>query len=184
MSGSEERRDGERPRDRDRPVGRAGRAPRSPRGSGSDEPGGLLPRVPGRGLVVASWAGTAVLAAIVVAGIVDIDAVGPLVVFTSIVLFCSGTVAFFVAYALAVGRSRHEVIGIGGLYFMADSAPRAVRRSMVGSFAVQVALVLVAVVAQPFSSLVFTSLAPIHALGLAGWWVARHGTFPRKPGTI
>lgn len=138
--------------------------------------------LPGRGLVRASWIGTGVLALTVAAGLVALDSVGPLVVAVSIGLFLAGSVAFFVAYARAVGRSRHELIGIGGLYFMADSAPRPVRRSMMGSFAAQVVLVLVAVVARPFSSLVFTSLAPIFGLGLAGWWVSRHGTFPRKDG--
>ena len=171
---------GDRLPDRERPVGRAARQPdaagaRQPTGPAEPEP--TLADLPGRGLVVASWVGTAVLATTVAAGLVALDAVAPVVVAVSAVLFVAGTVAFFVAYAGAVARSRHELIGIGGLYFMAGSAPRAVRRSMMWSFGIEVALVLVAVVARPFSSLVFTSLAPIYGLGLAGWWVARHGTF-------
>lgn len=135
----------------------------------------------GRGLVVASWVGTAVLAVTVVAGIVAIDSVGPLVVAVSGLLFLVGSVAFFVAYALAVGRSRHELIGIGGLYFMSGTAPPAVRRTMMASLVAQVVLVVVAVAVRPYSSLVFTSLAPVHGLGFAGWWVARHGTFAPRP---
>lgn len=179
MSGPDRPRRSDRIRDRDRPVGREARGPRPEHPPTPDGPTGPPP---GRGLVRASWLGTGVLAATVAAGLVALDDVGPLVVGVSIALFCAGSVAFFVAYARAVGRSRHELIGIGGLYFMADSAPRAVRRSMMASFALQVLLVLVAVVARPFSSLVFTSLAPLYGLGLAGWWVSRHGTFPPKEG--
>ena len=160
--------------DRDRPVGRAARADRE----ANPDPVGP---VPGGRLIVASWVGTGLLALVVVAGLVALDAVAPLVVAVSGLLFVAGTVAFFIAYAGAVGRSRHELIGIGGLYFMAGTAPRPVRRSMMGSFGLEVALVVVAVAVRPFSSLVFTSLAPIYGLGLAGWWVARHGTFAPKP---
>ncbi|QGG95578.1 hypothetical protein [Actinomarinicola tropica] len=176
---SPRRRDADRPpkvRDRDRPVGRAASSPREQGAVGGPE-GRPVGEAPGRGLICASWAGTAVLAAIVAAGVVAIDDVGPLVVAVSGALFVLGSVAFFVAYAIAVGRSRHELIGIGGLYFMSGTAPAPVRRSMMWSLGLQVALVVVAVAARPFSSLVFTSLAPVFGLGLAGWWVARHGRF-------
>lgn len=167
------RRDPDRLPDRERPVGRVGRAPRAE----TDEGGDL-----GRGLVVASWAGTGVLAVTVAAGVGALDTVAPAVVAVSAAMFLAGSVAFFLAYARAVARSRHELIGIGGLYFMAGSAPRSVRRSMMGSLWVEVALVVVAVAVKPFSSLVFTSLAPVYAIGLAGMWTSRHGAFPRKAG--
>lgn len=168
-------------RDRDRPVGREARQPRpaaeAPRAAESPQADADPRSDEGRGLVVASWVGTALLAAVVVAGIVAIDSVGPLVVAVSGILFVLGSIAFFVAYAIAVGRSRQELIGIGGLYFMSGTAPASVRRSMMASLALQVVLVVVAVAVRPFSSLVFTSLAPVYGLGLAGWWVARHGRF-------
>ncbi len=162
--------------DRDRPVGRV-RKVRT-----DDDPNARVEwsEVPGRRLVEASWAGTVVLAVAVVAGIVDIDAVAPAVVAVSGALFAGGCVAFFVAYARAVDRSRHELLGIGGIYFMAGSAPRRVRRPMMLSLLVEVLLVVVAVAVKPFSSLVFTSLAPMWGLGLAGMWAARYGTFPPR----
>ena len=166
-------RDPDRLPDRERPVGRIGR-PVPPESEPSSPAG--------RQLVLASWAGTAVLATTVGVGLLALDTVAPGVVAVSAAMFLAGSVAFFLAYARAVARSRHELIGIGGLYFMAGSAPRSVRRSMMASLWAEVALVVVAVALKPFSSLVFTSLAPVYALGLAGMWTSRHGVFPRKAG--
>lgn len=169
--------DRDRVPDRDRPVGRIARS----RPPGTDPVDALAwNEVPGRRLVEASWAGTAVLAVAVVVGLVALDAVAPAVVALSGALFVGGCVAFFVGYARAVERSRYELLGIGGLYFMAGSAPRRVRRHMMGSLLAEVALVVLAVAAKPFSSLVFTSLAPMWALGLAGTWSATHGRFPPR----
>jgi hypothetical protein len=171
------RKDPERLPDRDRPVGRAARLPPA-----ADDPVAAmaLAQVPGHRLIEASWAGTAVLVVVVVAGIVALDAVAPLAVAVSAALFVGGSVAFFLGYAKAVDRSRVEVLGVGGIYFMSGSTPRRVRRHMMGSLAAEVAVVIVALAVKPFSSLVFTSLAPMWALGLAGMWAARHGTFPPR----
>jgi hypothetical protein len=165
--------------DRDRPVGRVAR----PRTDESPTAHLSWAEVPGRRLIQASWAGTIVLAAAVLAGIVALDDVGPLVVAVSGAMFVGGSVAFFVGYARAVDRSRRELLGIGGIYFMAGSTPRRVRRSMMASLVLEVLLVVVAVAVKPFSSLVFTSLAPMWGLGFAGAWAARHGSFPARDTT-
>ena len=164
--------------DRERPVGRIRKS--VPEASDDQVAGVPWPDVPGRRLVEASWVGTAVLAVAVVAGIVDIEAVAPAVVAVSGLLFAGGTIAFFVGYARAVERSRRELLGIGGIYFMAGSTPARVRRQMMASLVVEVVLVVVAVSVKPFSSLVFTSLAPMWGLGLAGMWSATHGSFPPR----
>lgn len=169
--------DPERLPDRERPVGRAAR----PRVT-ADDPVAATPwsQIPGRRLIEASWVGTAVLAGVVVAGIAALDAVAPLVVAISGALFVGGSVAFFLGYARAVDRSRREVLGIGGIYFMSGSTPRRVRRHMMSSLVAEVVAVVVAIAVKPYSSLVFTSLAPMWPLGLAGMWAARHGTFPAR----
>jgi len=165
--------------DRDRPVGRVAR----PRSDTSPMDSPPWADVPGRRLIQASWAGTAVLAVAVLAGIVALDAAAPVVVAVSGAMFVGGSVAFFVGYAKAVDRSRRELLGIGGIYFMAGSTPRRVRRSMMTSLGLEVLLVVVAVAAKPFSSLVFTSLAPMWGLGFAGAWAALHGSFPARDAT-
>ena len=84
------------------------------------------------------------------------------------------------AYAIAVGRSRTVDIGIGGLYFVAGSAPKEIRVNLLGSLAVQVIVAVVAASVRPFTSVAFAVLAPLWGLGLTGLWAARHGTFPER----
>lgn len=131
---------------------------------------------PGR----ASWAGTGALAVASVLGVLAIDTFAPLVVWLSVGLFTIGCVLFFVAYSIAVARSRTEAIGVGGLYFLAGSAPRPVRRSLMGSLVVQCLVAVAVIVLAPFTSLVMVSMAPMFGVGCAGLWGARHGTFPPR----
>lgn len=138
--------------------------------------------IPGGPLARASWAGTAVMTLVAVAGLVDIDTYAPLVVWVSVLLFAAGCVLFFVAYAIAVGRSRTDAIGIGGLYFLAGSAPAPVRRSFMASLTVQCLVAVAVIVLSPFTSLVMTSMVPMYGIGCAGVWGARHGEFGlRRP---
>jgi hypothetical protein len=132
---------------------------------------------PGRNLIRASWAGTALLAVVCALGLAAIDTFAPVVVFVSVGLFAVGCVLFFVAYAIAVGRSRADAIGIGGLYFLAGSAPSPVRRALMASLIVQCAVAVVVLVFAPFTSLVMSSMAPVYGLGCAGVWGARYGSF-------
>ena len=136
---------------------------------------------PGRRLLQASWTGTGALIVAAVAGVVAIDTFAPVVVWLSALMFASGCVLFFVAYARAVARSRTDAIGIGGLYFLSGSAPAPIRRHLMGSFAVQCLVVVLVIALRPFTSLVLSSLAPMFGLGCAGVWGARFGTFaPRR----
>lgn len=134
----------------------------------------------GRGIVTASYAGTAALAVSAVPGVADPD---PLAVVTAVVavgLFAAGCGLFLWAYAIAVNRSRTDAIGIGGLFFLAGSAPRPVRLRLLGSFAAQVVVAFVAASARPYTNLAFAVLAPVYGLGLSGLWAARYGRFGRR----
>lgn len=96
----------------------------------------------------------------------------------SIVLFVIGSAIMFVAFLRAVGRSRTEAIGIGGLYFLAgDVAPKPVRRVFMLLLAVQTVVGFAAAASRPFTSLAACVLVPVFGLGLAGLWGARHGSF-------
>jgi len=94
-------------------------------------------------------------------------------------LFVAGLALFVAAYATAVARSREAEMGIGGLFFLAgrDTAPAAVRRWLLGAFAVQCVVALAAAAARPFSGLAFAVLAPLFGVGVQGLWAARHGQF-------
>ena len=134
-------------------------------------------------LVTASWAGTAVFVVTAVAAAASDD--GParaVALVTALGLFALGTVAFLAAYAVAVGRSREDAIGIGGLYFLAGkgTAPPAMKRALLGSLAVQTVVALATATARPYSSLAFGILVPMYGIGLTGLWGARNGTFERR----
>jgi hypothetical protein len=142
--------------------------------------------VPGRSLIVASWAGTALLAAASVWGIVDFDEhrlTAGLTASTivSLGLFVAGCVAFLAAIWAGAQRSRTHLLGIGGWFLLAGSAPTSVRLHLLGSVIAQVVIGIVAAAVRPFSPLAFATLCWVWGLGLAGWWGARHGEFAERP---
>jgi len=154
----------------------------SPDGSseqaGRDHAGALEARSgAGRAIITASYAGTGVyVVAAVVATIVP-DGFGPALAAVSLMLFAAGMVVFLWSYAVAVGRSRVDAIGIGGLYFLSGSAPRSVRVRLLGALAIEVVVAIASASVRPFTALAFGVLVPVFGLGLAGLWGARHGVF-------
>ncbi len=109
---------------------------------------------------------------------------GPLRTFSVVValaLFAAGCVAFLVAYAQALQRSRAELIGIGGLYFLAGTAPDDIARSFRLALIAQVAIGLVSSSIRIYTAVAFGLLVPVLGLGLMGLWAARYGTFAPRP---
>jgi hypothetical protein len=131
----------------------------------------------GRPIIVTSLAGTAVFTAVAVAAAIAPKALGGTAVVVDLVLFALGVAAFLSAYAIAIGRSRFDAIGIGGLYFLAGSAPAPVRRLLLGALAVEIVVAFATAGARPFSALAFGILVPMFGLGLSGRWGARYGHF-------
>lgn len=132
----------------------------------------------------ASWAGTAVFGATsLAAAAVDGGPIRGVAFAVAVALFAAGCAAFVAAYAQAVRRSREAAIGIAELFFLSGGvAPADVRRSLLGSFALQVAIGLGAAIARPYTSLAAGTLVPVYGLGLCGLWAARSGIFPpRQP---
>jgi hypothetical protein len=110
-------------------------------------------------------------------------AMGPVHAAVSIAAFVVGSATFLWAYGIAIGRSRTDLIGIGGLYFLAgEVAPAPVRKLLRSSWAAQIVAVVVAASVRPFTAVAFGILAPMLGLGLMGLWGARHGTFAARPG--
>jgi hypothetical protein len=99
----------------------------------------------------------------------------------SLVLFAVGCVAFTWAFAVAVGRSRFEVVDMGGLFFLGGgAAPARVRRAFQLALAAQVVVAVAAAVARPFTPLAFGVLAPTLGVGLMALWGARYAAFPPR----
>jgi hypothetical protein len=109
------------------------------------------------------------------------DVFMPLSVPLDLVLFAAGCGAFVWAYVLAIGRSRYEVLTLGGVFFLGDAvAPPAVTRLLRASLCVQVVVAVAVASARPFTALAFSVLVPVLGLGLMALWGARHGRFPAK----
>jgi hypothetical protein len=77
-----------------------------------------------------------------------------------------------------VARSRTEDITVANLFFlMGGSTPRAVRRQLFASLAIEVVVAVIAATARPFTTQATGILAPMWGMGLCGLWAARHGSF-------
>ncbi len=132
-------------------------------------------------LVQASWMGTGLLAVTAIPAAIAPDTFVTPAVVVSLVLFVAGTVAFLWAYVVAIGRSRADLIGMGGLFFLAGSAPRSVQQSLWASFAIEVVVAVATASSRIFTPLAFGVLAPMFGLGIIGLWGAKFGTFPPRP---
>lgn len=140
----------------------------------------LPPDVAGRRWIEASWWGAAVfsVSAVVAAIAPGVAALPALVI--DLALFGAGTVVFLWAFALAVERSRYEVLSVAGIYFLSgDAAPREVRVHLMVSLAAQVVVALATAGVRPFTALAFGILVPMYGLGIAGRWAAEHGRYPQ-----
>jgi hypothetical protein len=138
--------------------------------------------VPGRAIMLASWASTLVFSAVALLAVLDPDRFIGLFFAVSVGLFFAGCGAFALVLVLAAARSRDDAMGIGGLFFLAGSAPRPAQRQLLGSLAVQVLVAVVAAALDPFTPLAFGTLVPVLPLALAGLWAVRHGLFePARP---
>ncbi|HMQ25377.1 MAG TPA: hypothetical protein PKA98_05275 [Acidimicrobiales bacterium] len=124
-----------------------------------------------------SRVGTAVFTVTAALAVIDRDRFGVLAVVVALALFFVGCVVFLWAFGVAVNRSRTDAIGIGGLYFLAGSAPRGVQVALLVPFGIQIAVALVTAGLRPFTSLAFGVLVPMFGLGQAGLWGARYGAF-------
>ena len=139
------------------------------------------PGVEGQDLLRGCWAGTAVFTAIAVVTTISPDPMAVPIAVVSLGMLAVGCAAMLWAFRRALQRSRFELIGIGGLYFLAGCAPRSVQFSMMAALAVELVVALAAASVRPFTASAFGILVPVYALGLSGAWGARHGTFPPRP---
>jgi hypothetical protein len=135
--------------------------------------------VHGRAILALSWVCTAVFAAVSIGALIDDDLV-PVAALVSIALFLAGCALFAAVLVLAALRSRDDLMGIGGLFFLAGSAPPVVQWNLLGSLGVQVVVAVLAASVRPFTEMAFGTLVPTIALALCGLWSVRHGIFAAR----
>lgn len=134
---------------------------------------------PGAGIICLDGLGTAAFVAVTaVAAAWRRDAADLASLAVSGVLFVGGCVAFTVGFLRAVGRSRTEDVDIAGVVYLTGSAPRPVRRALLGLWFLQIGVATASVFAvQP----PFGVMAPMWGIGLITVWASQHGTFPPRP---
>jgi molybdopterin biosynthesis enzyme len=135
--------------------------------------------LPGSRIVQASLAGTAVFAltGLPVAAGVEAFQVPSAVI--SLVLFVVSIPLALLALARAAVRTarQEDRITVTGLFFLQGSAPKPIRRLLLGSLAASLVVAVLSAAREPFGI-----LEPVFPLALCAQWAARHGTFPRIPG--
>lgn len=130
----------------------------------------------------ADWWGTGVFTATAVGAVLADGAADAIALVLAVALFATGCVVFVWAYAVVVGRSRREQIGVAEVYLLTGgTAPPPVKRRLMGALGTQVAVALGTSIAQPYTSLAAGTLVPLYGLALCGLWSARHATFPPRP---
>ena len=130
----------------------------------------------GERIIQAAWASVGVLAAATVPEALGLDAWEPIGVAVSLGLFLASIPVWIYAFGLAVVRSGNgDDIVVSSLFFLTGSAPKRVRRHLLGATAASVVVAAAVAFAEPFAV-----LAPMLPIGLTGLWGARHGTFPPR----
>jgi len=136
----------------------------------------VLDGVPGRRILLASWATDAVFilsATPVALGAESLEIVAATVAIT---LFGVSLVVWGVAFAGAIVRSaRGDDVVVANLFFLQGSAPRRVQYHLFGALSLGLVVVAATAWKAPFGVLV-----PMLPLGLIGLWGARHGRFPPR----
>jgi hypothetical protein len=140
-----------------------------------------LADLPGQAIVRLSVAGTGLFVVGASAASIAPEQLGFASAVIDLVLFAVGTAAFLWAFAVAVGRSRTVVIGVGGLFFLQGCAPKVLQRVLMSALVVQVVIAFVTASIRVYTALAFGLLVPMFGLGLAGLWGAVYGWFPARP---
>lgn len=135
---------------------------------------------PGRVIVAASWLSTALLLVVTALAVLDPDTFIAPFFAVAVGLFFAGCAVFVVDLVLAAARSRTHEMGIGGLFFLAGSAPRGVQVNLLGSLAAQLVISFTGAALDPFTPLAFGTLVPVLPLALCGLWAVRHGLFGER----
>jgi hypothetical protein len=132
----------------------------------------------GRRIIQVDVAGTVLFTVVSVVEVIVMDWTRPIAVAVDLGLFAIGCALFLGAYAIALGRSRTEEIGVTSLYFLTDKvAPKAVRLRLWAALTVQCVVAVTAASVRPFTTAAFSVLVPMFGIGLNGLWAARHGRF-------
>lgn len=134
--------------------------------------------LPGPRIIQASLTGTALFAVTALPAGAGVEAFQVPAAAVSAVLFAVSIPLSLLALARAALRTarQEDRITVGGLFFLQGSAPKPVRRLLLGSLVASLVVVVLSAAREPFGI-----LQPVFPMSLCAQWAARHGTFPRIP---
>ena len=137
-----------------------------------------LAELPGHRIIEASLAGTVLFAATALPAAAGIEAFQVPAAVVSVALFAASIPLSVLALARAAVRTarQEDRITVTSLFFLQGSAPKPVRRLLLGLLVISLVVVVLSAAREPFGI-----LQPVFPLGLCAQWAARHGTFPRIP---
>ena len=124
-------------------------------------------------------AGGAVHLLATIAAVLWTEALEAVFVVVCLALFGLGMAAFVRTMLIVAGRSRTEELSVGGIWFLTD-APKAVKRTLLGVFALEIVVAVAGSSFRPYSVLAFGIFVPVHGLGMCGLWSAERGEFPPR----
>ena len=135
----------------------------------------------GKPIVVTSWVTLAIFSVVAIADALGLHALNTPATVVSVSLFLVSLPIWIYAFGLALVRSaRGDDIAVASWVFLTPSAPKDVRRHLLGATGVCIVVAVATAWANPFSVLV-----PMLPLGFAALWGARHGVYPaRRPPAV
>jgi hypothetical protein len=132
--------------------------------------------VTGKAIVVASWATLGGFALVAIPDALGLDAFDTLAASVCLALFLVSIPLWLYSFFVVLARSaRGDDIAVASWVFLGPSAPRDVRRQLLGATAVSIVVAGATAWRDPFSVLV-----PMLTLGFAALWGARHGVYPPR----
>ena len=130
----------------------------------------------GKRIVVASWVTLGLFALIGIPEALGVTALNTVAGVFSLSLFFASLVIWVYAFAKVLVRSTQgDDIAVASWVFLQGSAPKDVRRHLLGATGLCCVLSLAMGWANPLGVLV-----PMLQLGFAALWGARHGTYPAR----
>ena len=123
----------------------------------------------------------AIFSTVAIADALGLHALNTAATVVSVTLFLASLPIWIYSFGLALVRStRGDDIAVASWVFLTPSAPKEIRKHLLGATAVCVVVALATAWANPFSVLV-----PMLTLGFAALWGARHGEYPaRRPPAV
>jgi hypothetical protein len=139
-----------------------------------------MAEVPGRAIVVWSWATVALFGVVAIPAALGVDGLTGPALAIELLLFTLSLFIWGWAFATAVVRSSQgDDVVVGNLFGSVGGAPAAVKWHLFGALAVSIAIAAGTAAADPFGTLV-----PMLPLGFIGLWAARHGEFPARKDAV